>query len=220
VTVELAALATGLAVLVGIPLGLWSGLSGRRRGAVAAGRIGAGLAMSIPDFVLGSVFLYLFSKYPLGLTVGTWVPLGADPIGNLRAVALPAITLSMLGIGLLMATTRHGVLGILAQDFITAAVARGKSPGQIVRHHILRNTGIPVVTVVAIFAGYLLGGTVIVETLYSVPGLGRHLVQAVLYRDYPIVQAGVLLIATFFIIMNVLADLAYAVLDPRLGARR
>jgi peptide/nickel transport system permease protein len=88
-----------------------------------------------------------------------------------------------------------------------------------VRQHILRNTGIPVVTVVAIFAGNLLGGTVIVETLYSVPGLGRHLVQAVLYRDYPIVQAGVLLIAGFFVVINMLADLAYAALDPRLAAR-
>ena len=102
-----------------------------------------------------------------------------------------------------------------------AAVARGKRPRTVVRQHVLRNAGIPVITIVAIYSGYLLGGTIIVEMLFSVPGIGRYLIFGVLNRDYTVVQAGVLIAATFFIFLNMLADVLYAALDPRLaGSQR
>ncbi len=220
VTGELAVLATVVSLVIGVPLGIVSGLASRRRFVQGASRFTGAAAMSVPDFVLGSIFLYLFTKFPLGLTVGQWVPISEDIVGNLRAAALPVVTLAVLGIGLVLATTRHTVIGILAQDFITAAVARGQAPRLIVLHHVLRNAAIPLVTIVAIYSGYLLGGTIIVEMIYSIPGLGRYLIQGVLNRDYPVVQAGVLIGAGFFVILNMLADLSYGALDPRLRVRR
>lgn len=220
VTAELAVLATVVALVIGVPLGIVSGLSNRRRFVQGVSRFAGAAAMSVPDFVLGSIFLYLFTKYPLGLTVGQWVPLSEDIVGNLRAAALPVFTLSVLGIGLVLVTTRHAVISILTQDFITAAVARGQPPRLIVLHHVLRNSAIPLVTILAIYSGYLLGGTIIVEIIYTIPGLGRYLVQGVLNRDYPVVQAGVLIGASFFVILNMLADLSYGALDPRLRVRR
>ena len=221
VTAEIAGIATFISLVVGVPLGLLSGLASHRRSVPAASRLAGGLAMSIPDFVVGAVLLYFFSRYSLWLTVNEWVPLSEDPVGNLRAVLLPAFSVSLLGIGLIMATTRHATISVLGQDFIMAAVARGKSPATIVRQHVLRNVGIAVITIVAIYSGILLGGTIIVEMLFTLPGVGRYLIFGVLNRDYTIVQAGVLLAAVFFIVLNMLADILYAVFDPRLaGSRR
>ena len=221
VTVEVAGIATGIALLVGVPLGVLSGLTGHRRLVPAASRLVGGFAMSVPDFVVGAVLLYVFSRYSLWFTIGNWVSLTDDPIANLRGALLPAFALSLLGIGLIMATARHATISVLGQDFIMAAVARGKRPGRVVRQHVLRNAGIPVITIVAIYSGYLLGGTIIVEMLFSVPGIGRFLIFGVLNRDYTVVQAGVMVAATFFIILNTLADVLYAALDPRLaGSQR
>ena len=220
VTGELAVLATVVALVIGVPLGIVSGLSSRRRFVRGLSRFTGAAAMSVPDFVLGSIFLFIFTKYSLGLTVGQWIPLSEDIVSNLRAAALPVFTLAVLGIGLVLATVRHTVISILTQDFITAAVAQGKPVRLIVLHHVLRNSAIPLVTIMAIYSGYLLGGTIIVEIIYTIPGLGRYLVQGVLNRDYPVVQAGVLLGAGFFVILNMLADLSYGAIDPRLRVRR
>lgn len=219
VTAEIAAVATAIALAIGVPLGILSGLSSRRRFASALNRLLGGTAMSVPDFVIGSVLLYLFSTYSLWLIVGKWIYFSDDPLGHLRVIVLPALTLSALGIGFLLTTSRHAVIGILSQDYIMAAVARGKDEGKIIRQHILRNAGIPIITVVAIYLGYLLGGTIIVEQLFSIPGFGRYLIQSVLNRDYPVVEAGVFIVAVFFVLLNMMADLAYAWLDPRIGAR-
>ena len=162
------------------------------------------------------MLLYLFSRYGLGLTVGQWVGPGQDFVGHLRAVVLPAFTLSVLGIGLFAVTARNAVLAVLSQDFIGTAVSRGMTPMQILRHHILRNIAIPMVTTFTLCAGYMVGGAVIVETLFSIPGLGRMLIQAVLNRDYPTIQVAVLLIAAFIVIMNMCADVLNRMIDPRL----
>ncbi len=220
VTAEIAGIATLIAIVIGVPLGILAGLSSHRRFVPGLSRLVGGLAMSVPDFVIGTVLLYYFSRYSLWLTVGDWVPFAEDPIANLRAALLPALSLSLLGIGLVMATARHATISILGQDFIMAAMARGKTPYTVVHQHVLRNAGIPVITILAIYSGYLLGGTIIVEMLFSVPGIGRYLIFGVLNRDYPVVQAGVLLAAAVFILLNMLADVLYAVLDPRLAGGR
>ena len=219
-TAEIAGLAAVFALLIGLPFGIYSGLTSNRRYISQVNRLGGGLAMSVPDFVIGAAMLYLFTRYSLWFTVGNWVPISEDLISNLRSALLPAFALSLLGIGLITATARHATLSVLGQDFITAAVARGKRPSVIVRQHVLRNIGIPIITIIAIYSGYLLGGTIIVENLFSVPGVGRYLITGVLNRDYPVVQAGVILAASFFIMLNMIADVSYAVLDPRISRRR
>jgi peptide/nickel transport system permease protein len=148
--------------------------------------------------------------------VGQWVPFAEDPVGHLKAIVVPVFTLAFFGIGAVAATTRHAVLAVLAQPHVTAAVLRGQSWPRVIRRHVLRNASIPVVTITAIYLGYLLGGTVLVEQLFSVPGFGRYLFQGIGARDYTVVQAGVMLAAAFFIVLNMLTDILYAWLDPRI----
>jgi peptide/nickel transport system permease protein len=132
---------------------------------------------------------------------------------------LPAGVLSVFVIAVAARTTRDAVLNVLVEPYITAAVARGESPGFIVRRHVLRNASIPVITVLGTITAYLLGGAVIIEYLFNLPGIGSYIVQAVGRRDYAVVQAGVLLAAVVFVVMNTLTDAAAAVLDPRFGRR-
>ncbi len=208
-------MAAGLAILVGIPIGILAGLSADSRFVGALSRAIGAIGMGVPEFVLGTLFVYLFSVYDLGLTVSGYVPFEEDPVTNLRAMALPAITLSVFGMALIARTMRDSVLTMMAEPFITAAVARGESPSQIVRRHVLRNAAIPVVTVIAVYIGYLLGGAVIIELLFSVPGFGRYVLFAIRDRDYAVVQAGVMVAAVAFVGANLLADLTYAIIDPR-----
>lgn len=216
ITLELSALALCLSVVFGSLVGLWSALNHNSPLKSAFGKLAGSILMSVPDFILASAFLYVFSRYALGLTVGKWTAFSTDETAHVRAIVLPVLTLSALGIGLFAVTIRTAVLSILSQDYIGAAIARGMSRGEILRHHIPRNIAVPLLNAVTIFAGYLVGGAVVVETLYSIPGLGRFLIQAVLNRDYPVVQAGVLLIAAFVVFLNMVADILYGVIDPRL----
>jgi peptide/nickel transport system permease protein len=220
VTAQLALMATGLALLVGLPLGILSAVGATRRGVRAGSRLASALGLSFPDFVLGSLLVFVFSRYQLGPTVGGFVPLAQDPLQNLRAMILPAVTLSIFGMALIARTCRDAVLNVMTEPYVTAAVARGESRWDIVRRHVLRNASIPVVTVVATYIAYLLGGAVIVEKLFTLPGFGIYVLTAVGNRDYAIVQAGVLIAAAVFIGINILSDILYAVLDPRISAAR
>ncbi|MGW4958693.1 ABC transporter permease [Nonomuraea sp. NPDC004186] len=221
VTGELTVLAVVASALAGVPLGVLTAVrsqSGRSPGGGgAAGRLLSGLGVSVPEFVLGSLVVFVFSRYALGLEVGTWVPFTRDPAANLATMVLPAAVLSVFAISVTARTTRDAVLGVLVEPYVTAAVGRGESPWFIVRHHILRNAATPVVTLLGTITAYLLGGALIVEHVFNLPGVGSYIVQAVGRRDYAVVQAGVLLAAAVFIVMNVLIDLLVGVLDPRLG---
>lgn len=217
VTFELALLAVIFTVLVGLPLALVAGMARRSTSRQGSRLVGA-LAMSMPDFVLGSLLVYLFSSYALGLSVGGYVPFSGDPGGNLRAMLLPALTLGVFGVAIVVRTGRDAVAAVLSSPHITAATARGERTSHIVRHHVLRNAAIPVLTVLAAYTGYLMGGAVIVENLFSLPGIGQSVLTGVTTRDYPIVQGTVLLAAATFITINLLADFAYGVIDPRVLA--
>ncbi|MBB5778900.1 ABC transporter permease [Nonomuraea jabiensis] len=217
VTGELTVLAVVASALVGVPLGVLTAVRARPGGGGAAGRLLSGLGVSVPEFVLGSLVVFVFSRYALGLQVGTWVPFTRDPAANLATMVLPAAVLSVFAISVTARTTRDAVLGVLVEPYVTAAVGRGESPWFIVRHHILRNAAAPVVTLLGTITAYLLGGALIVEHVFNLPGVGSYIVQAVGRRDYAVVQAGVLLAAAVFIVMNVLIDLLVGVLDPRLG---
>lgn len=218
VTLELALIALGMALSVGLPLGVWSGIRAGGRRSVDLARLVGALGASVPDFVLGSVLIFVFSVWSLWFRVGGYVPFGEDPVGNMQTMLLPSLTLSLFGIALVLRTTRDAVLRVMTEGYITAAVARGERPRDIVRLHILRNAAIPVVTVVTTYFGFLLGGAVVVEVLFSVPGFGLYIFNGLLNRDYAIVQAGVLLAAVAFVTINMVADFLYAVIDPRVGA--
>jgi peptide/nickel transport system permease protein len=217
VTAELTVLAVAASALLGVPLGVITAVRARPGGGGAAGRLVSGLGVSVPEFVLGSLVVFVFSRYALGLDVGGWVPFSQDPAANLMGAVLPAAVLSVFTISVTARTTRDAVMGVLVEPYVTAAVGRGESPWSIVRHHILRNAATPVVTLLGTITAYLLGGALIVEYVFNLPGVGSYLVQAVGRRDYAVVQAGVLLAAAVFIVMNALIDLVVGVLDPRLG---
>jgi len=219
-TFQLAVMATIIAVTVGLSMGILAGLTNAGRLQRTLGRLIGALGASVPDFVLGSAFIFIFSVWSLGLTVGGFVPFDEDPITNLRAMVLPAITLGVFGIALILRTSRDAVLNVMTEPHITAAVARGETIGTIVRHHVLRNASVPILTVTATYVGYLLGGAVIVEVLFSVPGVGLYIFNALDNRDYAVVQAGILMAATIFIVINMMADVVYAILDPRIGSVR
>ncbi|NBE97369.1 ABC transporter permease [Nonomuraea sp. KC401] len=217
VTAELSLLAVAGSVLAGVPLGVLTAVRARPGGGGAAGRLLSGLGVSVPEFVLGSLVVFVFSRYALGLEIGAWVPFTEDPARNLATMVLPAAVLSVFAVSVTARTTRDAVMGVLVEPYVTAAVGRGESPWFIVRHHILRNAAAPVVTLLGTIIAYLLGGALIVEHVFNLPGIGSYIVQAVGRRDYAVVQAGVLLAAGVFIVMNVVIDLLVGVLDPRLG---
>jgi len=221
VTAELASLTLGVVLAVGLPIGIWSGVADS--GAATRSRVGrlvGALGASVPEFVLGSALIYAFSRWSLGLKVGGFVPLAVDPWRNLQTLALPTLSLAVFGIALVVRTTRDAVLRTLTDGHILASVGRGLAPAAIVRHHVLRNAAIPVVTVTATYFGFLLGGAVIAEVLFSVPGVGYYVFSSLEGRDYGVVQAGVLLAAAVFVGLNMLADVAYALIDPRIGSTR
>lgn len=219
-TIQLAVMATTIAVVVGVPLGVSAAVRGNKGLLAGFSRGLVALGLGVPDFVMGSLLVYVFSQWSLGLSVGGFVPFAVDPLANLRVTILPAATLGFFGIALMARTSAFATREVLVQPHITNAVARGAKPGDIIRLHVLRNAAIPVVTSATVFFGYLLGGTVVVEQLYSVPGLGNYIITALGNRDYVVVQAGVLLGAFFFLVINLVTDFLYALLDPRVGEVR
>ena len=219
-TVQLAAMAVLTALGVGLPLGIAAGLADSSRSVRIGGRLAGALGASTPDFVLGVALVYVFSVWSLGLTVGGYVPFFEDPIANLRAMILPASTLSVFGIALILRTTRESVLTVMTEGYITSAVARGDRPASIVRRHVLRNASLPVLTVATMYLSLLLGGAVIVEILFTVPGVGLYTWNALLNRDYGVTQSAVLVFSGVIVAGNMLVDIAYALLDPRIRGRR
>ena len=216
-TLQVVTLALLMAVVIGVPLGIAGGLSGSNPVLAGAGRFFGALTISLPDFVVGAALVYLFSVHEWWLRVGSYVAFTDDAVGNLRSIALPSFTLGLFGIALVMRTQRDAVRNVLTEPYIVAAVARGDRPSTIIRRHVLRNAAIPVVTVWRCSLGAFISGTVIVENLFSIPGIGVFFLNAVRARDYAVVQAAVLLSAVAFVVSSMLADICYALLDPRVG---
>lgn len=213
VTGGIALLATLFAVGIGIPAGILGGLAGSA--GQSAARLAGSLAISVPDFVIGMVLLFLVSRYTPGSR--GWSP-DASFAARLNAMFLPALSLSALGIGFVMTSARHATIGIRRGPWVMAAIARGLPMPVIALRHVAKNAAIPVVTVVSIYFGYLLGGAAIVETTFTAPGIGHYVLQSVSLRDYPVVQAAALIAAAVFVVCNLAADLLYMALDPRVRA--
>ena len=214
-TLELAFLATIASLLVAVPAGLLSAVG--RNGVVdALARIVALIGLSIPNFLLGTLLILFVSlRWPVLPTTG-FEPLSAGLVDNLRSLVLPTISLGALLAASIMRMTRSALLEELGKDYLTVARAKGLSGRAVVLGHALRNALIPVVTVVGIQTGYLIGGTVIVEQLFAIPGVGRLALDAVSQRDYPVVQGTTLFIAAGFVLVNLLTDVVYGLIDPRI----
>jgi peptide/nickel transport system permease protein len=213
-TLELIGAAGLLALLVGLPTGTWAALrAGSPRDRILSSI--AGIFLSIPVFVVGTLAILVFAQKLRWAPAGGYVAFGSDPVRHLIQLAMPAGTIA-LGLGaIVFRMTRSAVLETLGRDHVRAARAKGLAPGRIVRHHVLRNALTPVVTVLALHLGSLLGGTVLVEFLFNWPGLSGYLVRAVEARDYPEVVGIVLVISVLLVLLNLAIDLLYAVLDPR-----
>ncbi len=207
---QLGTVAFALSVGLGVPLGV---VSASRRGSVldAGAMLVALLGQSVPSFWLGIVLIMIFGVYLHLLPIsgrGTWMHL-----------VLPGVTLAGFPLARNARLTRSSVLEVMHQEYVRTARAKGVPELGVVYRHALRNALIPVVTVIGLQLGFLLGGSVIVETIFAWPGVGRAIVQAIGNKDFPVVQAGVSLLAVSFVAVNLLVDLLYAALNPRIRYR-
>ncbi len=216
VTAELAILTILIVIGTGIPIGIYSAAR-RDRPSDYIVRSLSVIALSAPTFWIGIMMLFVLSRY-----FGYFPPIGQgfnlfeEPIANLQAMIFPALTLAAPLSAVSMRLTRSQMLEVLRQDYIRTAWAKGLSERQVVLRHALKNALIPVITVLGAQLGVLLGGTVITEQVFTIPGTGTLLRTAIFNRDYPLVQAIILILALIFVILNLIVDLLYARLDPRI----
>lgn len=216
VTSELALLALLVGTVIALPMGVIAALRRGTRTELVAQGVGL-LGLSVPDFWLGTLFLLIASRYFHWYPGARYVSIFHHPGANLAIFVLPAFA---VGIGLsasLMRITRSALLDALGAGYVVTARAKGLAPSRVLWRHAMKNALIPIVTVLGLQLGYLLGGVVIVETVFNLPGVGRFTVDAISARDYPVVQAAVLLITLIVLLVNLAVDLLYAYLDPRIS---
>ena len=215
VSIELMVLAELMGLAIGIPLAILCAVKSGGR----VDRFLTGLAfgkLSLPSYMVAILLIYLFAVQLNLLPATGWVPFGEDPLTNLRSFVLPALTLAFAEWPALMRVLRSDMIATLQEDYIALAKAKGLKPSRILLVHALKPSSLTLVTITGINIGRLLGGTVIVESIFALPGIGRLLVGAIYTRDLIILQGVVLLVAAGFVMMNFVVDLLYAVLDPRI----
>jgi peptide/nickel transport system permease protein len=215
VTIELALLTVLAVTLVGIPLGVLASVSRSIRVKTVVQMVGL-LGLSVPSFWIAVLLIiaasHLFGWLPALLFASPWT----DPLVNLQQMFLPVLSLSLGLSAVVVRMTRSSMLEVLGQDFVRVARAKGLSVRAVLLRHALRNALIPIVTVLGLQTGYLLGGVVITEQIFGLPGLGWTLLNGVYQRDYPVVQGSVMLFAATFVLLNLAVDLLYTYLDPRI----
>jgi peptide/nickel transport system permease protein len=214
-TISLTALAMAISVGVGVPLGI-----------LAAWRQGSWLdrlvmmiavsGFSMPVFWLGFLLVYVFAISFHWLPVQGYRPLGDGLWPFLRHLILPAVTLSVVYLALIARMTRASMLGVLSEDYIRTAFAKGLAPRRVLVRHALKNASLPVVTIIGIGVALLIGGAVVTESVFALPGLGRLTVDAITKRDYPVIQGVVLVVSGAYVLINLVIDMLYVVLDPRI----
>jgi peptide/nickel transport system permease protein len=215
VTLELTGLAVGFALVLGITAGIVSAI--RRDEAIDnVTRVGTLLGLSIPVFWQGTMLILFFSLYLRWMPPVVWVDFFTDPRRNLTIMLLPAICLGTASAANIARTTRACMLDVLRSEYIRTAAAKGLAHRALVLKHALKNALIPVVTVAGLQIGILLGGTVVVEEVFTLPGVGRLVLWSIYQRDYPLTQSTILFIALMFMTINLIVDLLYGYLDPRI----
>jgi peptide/nickel transport system permease protein len=217
VTLELAFMALLVALVLGIPLGILSSIS-RNWLVDLLARLFALVGLALPNFLLGTLIIFVLSVYFRYLpNSGDYTPLWQDTGRNLQQMIFPAITLGFAFAASVMRTTRSAMLEVLGQDYMRTARSKGLAERIVINRHALRNALIPVVTITGVELGYLLGGTVIVEEIFSLPGIGRLVYNAIDQRDYALVQGVALFIALIFVVVNLVVDVIYTAIDPRIS---
>lgn len=206
-TLQLSFTSVFLAVLFALPMGIIAAVNRNRSPDYVASCLSV-IGQSMPNYWLGFMLVYLFAV-KLG-----WLPTSGGP--GLRYVILPAVTIAFAVMALVSRMTRSSMLQVLHQDYIRTARAKGQSENKVISVHALRNALLPIVTIVGLQFGYILGGAVVIETIFAWPGLGLLTIQAIYNRDYPVVQAAVLFLTVSFVVINLLVDISYQFLDPRI----
>jgi peptide/nickel transport system permease protein len=214
-TVALALASLLVALLIAVPLGTLSALRPRSlvdRVATVVSQFG----ISVPDFWMGIVLILVFAGTLGWLPSGGYVPLGEDPLGWLQRLVMPAVVTGVVSGSVITRFVRSSVLEALGSDHVRTAEAKGLPRRQVLGWHVLRNALLPLVTVTGVQLAYLLSGVVVVEIVFAWPGLGQLALQAVEARDYPVLQGAILLFAVVFLIINLVVDLLYTAIDPRI----
>jgi len=214
VTFSLAVLALILTLLFGLVAGVFAALF--QNSWIDSALMGFALVgVSLPNFWLGIMLIFVFAVELGWLPSGGYVGPTESVTGWLRSLILPAISLTLLQMGLLARVTRSAMIEVLRQDYVRTARAKGLPGWKVVGKHAFRNVLIPVITVIGIIFSLLLAGAVVIETVYSLPGVGRLVVSGIARRDYPVIQGSLLVIATACVLLNIVVDIAYAYVDPR-----
>jgi peptide/nickel transport system permease protein len=214
VTLSLAAFALVLALLIGICAGV---LAAMRHGSWADQSLMtlALLGLSVPEFWLGLMLIFGFAVGLGWFPAGGYIPPSVSIVGWVRSLALPALSLAAVQVGFIARMTRSAMLEVLHQDFIRTADAKGLPWSVVVIRHGLPNALVPILTVTGIIAGGLLGGALVIEQVFSLPGVGRLIVDAILSRDFPVIQGSLLFVAVVYLLVNLTVDMLYALVDPR-----
>jgi peptide/nickel transport system permease protein len=215
VTLELTTLAVAFALLLGIPAGIVSATR-RDRAVDNVTRVGTLLGLSVPVFWQGTMLILFFSVYLRWMPPVVWVDFVTDPRGNLTIMLLPALCLGTASAANIARTTRSCMLDVLRSEFVRTAAAKGLAHRAVVLKHALKNALIPIVTVAGLQIGILLGGAVVVEEVFTLPGLGRLVLWSIYQRDYPLTQSTILFVAVMFMTVNLAVDVLYGYLDPRI----
>jgi peptide/nickel transport system permease protein len=216
ITLELAALATLISLVISLPLGL---LAARNRGGWLdfASMQFSQLGQAVPAFWIGTLlFLFLGVRLHLLPSAG-WVPISEDPIANLVRMIMPSLSLALPRAAVLTRTVRSSMLEVLSLDYVRTAYAKGLRTRTVMWRHVFRNALIPVLTIGGVQVGYLLGGSIIIEDVFQLPGIGKLAVQNLSWRDIPVIQGCLLFYATLFVGINLIVDLLYSVVDPRIS---
>lgn len=214
-TLQLSVLAMVLAVAIALPVGIVSAAR-PRSWADSVGSVFAMGGVGIPHFLLGILLIYVFAVWLQWLPPSGYAPLTEGVRANVRAMTLPALTLGLGLAAVLMRQIRSALLDVLCQEYITTARSKGVSERRVVGIHALRNALVPVLTIIGLQMGRLFGGAVVVETIFGIPGVGRLAVDSIFFRDFPVVQGVVLVLAVAVLLSNFVTDLLYAAVDPRI----
>ena len=215
ITLELSLLSLLVSWLIAVPLGIWAAV--RRRGmAEFTSQVVGLVGLSVPNFWLATMLLLATSLWLRWQPSPLWVSIFKDPVTNLQMMIMPVIALSAALVAAIMRMVRSSMLEVLGQDYIRTAQAKGLGGRVILVRHALKNAFIPVVTVMGVQLGLLLGGAVVIEQIFGLPGIGWMILNGIYQRDYTLVQGGVLFIAVVFVLINLLVDVLYAYVDPRI----
>lgn len=214
-TILLTTYALFFEIIIGVPAGVIAAI--KRNSLLDRGLMILSIAgAAIPTFFLGIVLILTFSVRLQWLPSGGYVPIQEDPAAHFKSMILPAFTLGFSAAGLLARLVRSSMLDVMRDDYIRTAMAKGLKFQRVVTGHALRNALIPAVTVIGYSLGALLGGAVVTETVFTIPGMGRLVVQSIARRDYPLIQGAVMLTAAIYVLVNLLVDVLYVYIDPRI----